>query len=181
MNELSIPDALDIVQSDMKLWDKSDTEPLPGGAVRKSINLPWGIGEVSVTLEGLSDGKGRRNAVGAYAEYIRDVVKNAIDDEAVTSRAAAQAARVEQDHSGDSVRSGTEGVPESAPAEKAVEGSGKALEEDAQDFTGFGEALAPRRAALVARIERVSTDLARWRRELKGIDAALAAMEEDDD
>lgn len=180
MNELSIPDALDIVQSDMKLWDKSDTEPLPGGAVRKTINLPWGIGVVSVNLEGLNDGKGRRNAVGAYAEYIRDIVKQAIDDEAVTSRAKAQAARVEQANSGDGVLSGTEGVPESTSAEEVVEGSDEALEEDAKQPAGFGETLIARRVTLEARINRVEADIARWRRELKGIDAAIAAMEEDD-
>ena len=180
MNELSIPDALDIVQSDMKLWDKSETEPLPGGAVRKSINLPWGIGEVSATLEGMNDAEKRRAAVGAYANYIRDIVKQATDDEAVTSRAKAQAARSEQVDSADGVRSGTEGVPVAATEATPVEGADEAYEEATEGAAGFGEALTARRTALSERIGRVESDLARWRRELKGIDAALAAMEDED-
>jgi len=51
-------DILDIMQSDMKLWEAADREQVGGNLVLKII-LPWGIGETLVTMEGMDDQKRR--------------------------------------------------------------------------------------------------------------------------
>lgn len=83
MNEIEF---LQIMQSDSKLWDYAETVQ-DGGAVTKTLQVPWGIGEVSVTLEGMGDVNGRRAAFSAFGEYIRGLVNDRISEEAITARA----------------------------------------------------------------------------------------------
>lgn len=179
---MNVNDALDIMQSDMKLWDTAEKKPIAGGKVEVTLDLPWGIGSHSVTLEGMKDAQGKRNAVGAYGEYIRGLIDEQINDEAITSRAQVAAARAEQDGSADSdslsADAGLRDTP--VPAETNA-GTGKTHEVHAQEADDFGATLTARGAALSDRIIRVEFDLARWKRELTGIQAALEAMEEDDE
>lgn len=95
------------MQSDMKMWDSAKTEDLGNGKIRKTIVLPYGIGETTVTLEGITDAGKRRNAVAGYGEYIRGLIDEQINDEVITSRAqqAAQAAgeRASELHAGDGI------------------------------------------------------------------------------
>ena len=72
-----------------------------------------------------------------------------------------------------------ERVPDEDIQEGTEEGTEEAHQEDAEEATGFREGLVARRATISSRIKRVRVDLARWETELKGIDAALEAMEDD--
>lgn len=175
MSELSIQEALDIVNSDFKLWERATDTPTKTG-VSKTLVLPWGIGEVTVNVEGVHDAKTRRNAVGMYGEYIRGLVKEATDDEAVTSRAAAKAARAEQADSGDSDGVNAVGVSGRPPEEEATTDAGEAHEEAFETAPDLGADLLARRAALVTRLDRLRAEVERCEREGRGIDSALTAM-----
>lgn len=178
METLSKREIIDLMQSDMKLWDRAETNDMGGGKITKSLNLPFGIGECVVTLEGLKDAGKKREAVGSYGAYIRGLVREQIDDEAVSARAASAAARSKYASSGDSVLVDPSGSPVPTSQEEVVEEAGQSHEEDATSDADFGESLAARGASLRDRIERTEADLTKWRRELKGIDAAIAAMGE---
>ena len=180
MITLTEADVQAIMQSDMKLWETADTtEPSPGTIV-KSMHLPFGIGECNTTLEGLTDAIKKRAAVAQYGEYIRSLIKDRTDDEAIEARAKQAAARTEERDSRDSILVDSGGVPVSSGQEAVESGSEDAYVEDAEDDATFGEALAVKRATLRERIGRTEANLARWRRECKALDAALAALEEDD-
>jgi hypothetical protein len=177
MNDITT--MLDMMQSDFKLWEKSETVERGDGVVEKTITLPWGIGPVSVVLEGMNNAGKRREAVGAYGDYIRGLINDRINDESVTARAQQAAARAEQDDSGGSDDLDGVGVqgPQATPqADVAAGPEDKGYAEDTSDL---GATLTARRTALRERVGRVEADLARWRRELKALDAAVAALEDD--
>lgn len=177
-------EALNIMQSDFKLWEAATETAISPGVVEKTINLPWGIGDVTVRLEGMNDAGKRRQAVGAYGEHIRSLIDDRINDEAVTARAKAAAAKAQPADSDDSNGvGGWESVP-SGPREEEVppktdEEAGGVYQPDAQEPLGFRETLVARRAAVDERIGRLTVELDTACRELKGIDAALGAMDED--
>ena len=182
---MEIKEALDIMNSDFKLWEAATDEDVGPGVVNKTINLPWGIGDVTVTMEGMNDAGKRRAAVGSYGEYIRGLIRERTADESVEARAKQAAAKAELANSEDSdgfdrlqpVHAGPEGEEEvqEAPAETAERVHGRPVEEP----VGLGETLAARRAEVDERIGRLTAELDTACRELRGIDAALAAMDED--
>lgn len=173
-------ETLDIMASDMKLWEAAQSKPLGPHSVEKTLELPWGIGTVVVNMEGMTDATKKREAVGAFANYIRGVIKEARDDDAVTARAKAAVARREPlDGEDSNSLSADQGLRHQTVQASAHEGAGETYERHVEEPAGLGETLTARRVALSERIGRVETDLARWRKELKGIDAALAAMEDD--
>lgn len=178
---MEIKDALDIMNSDFKLWEKSKSKDLGNGKVEKTIDLPWGIGEYSVTLEGMNDGSKRRAAVGAYGQHIRDLIKERIDDEAITSRAKAAAARAEYTRSSDSNSISTdEGLRDSPVQTQVVSTTSEAYSEDAEADVDFGEALVAKRVKIDNEIERLTANLAKLCKELRGIDAAIEAMRDEE-
>ena len=176
---MNIEQMLDIMQSDMKLWDMADTKEQKNGRVTKTLSLPWGIGEVVVELEGMTDARKRRAAVEGYGQYIRDLIKERIDDEAITSRAKAAAARSEQADSKDRggvSADGAGGVPQDSRASPTIQSTDEEDTRDVEDNDYFRAALAAREAKLERRIERAEADIARWDNEIKAMAAALAAM-----
>jgi len=179
MKTLSKREAIDLMNSDMKLWDAATTVDNGKGTLVKSLDLPFGIGETNVTIEGLTDAGKKRNAVSQFGEYIRGLIKERIDDEAVTARAKAAAQKAEQDDSSDSLRDGSERVQDTRRKAPTYPPAVEAHEEDVAEDAGLGATLAARRASLVERIGRVETNLTLWRKELRGIDAALEAMSDD--
>jgi len=78
---------LGLMQSDNKLWALSVPTVGLEGSETRCINVPWGIGVVEVTFEGTDDAAGRRAAFSAFGDYIRGLVKDRIDDDAITARA----------------------------------------------------------------------------------------------
>jgi len=185
---VEIKEALDIMNSDFKLWEKSHTEDLGNGKVQKTIELPWGIGLYSIVMEGLTDGGKRRAAVGAYGEHIRSIIDERINDDAITSRAKVAAGRAEMatasaesDDSGDSVGvSGELGVRDTAVQTTAVPEAAEAHGQDDTDSIDFGDGLAASRIKVSARIDKLTAELAKLCKQLKGIDAAIAAMSDDE-
>ena len=179
---MEIKDALDIMSSDFKLWESATSEDLGNGSVAKTITLPWGIGEYTVTMEGMNDANKRRAAVGAFGEHIRGVINDRINDEAITGRAQVAAAKAEPPDSGDSDSlSGELGVLYAPLQETDDEDTEETRQGNAQSAANFGDDLTIRRTEVNGRINRLTDELTRLRRELRGIDAALAAMEEDDE
>jgi hypothetical protein len=90
---------IDLMQSDGKLWDMAEKE-MDGTNMKLTLRgLPWGIGDAEVTLEGMDNAIAKRNAVGSYAEYIRGLIDEQINDEAITIRAAQAAAFASEDAS----------------------------------------------------------------------------------
>ena len=180
---MEIKDALDMMNSDFSLWSKAETKELGGGKVEKTLTLPWGIGEHSIVMEGMTDAGKRRAAVGAYGDYIRTLIRERTDDEAITSRAKTAAGRAElaDSNNSDGVDSGV-GVREGGGQEEVQEASNEEAEEaygsDATEPADLRETLASRRATLDDRIESLTRQLAVACRDLRGIDAALGAMED---
>ena len=173
---MNTQEALDIMQSDMKLWETATEKDLGGGKVEKTLSLPWGIGEVKVVLEGMTDADKRRSAVAGYGGYIRDLIKERIDDEAITSRAQTAAARLESANSADghSLDAAGGGYKDSETA--ALPKAGEAHDEDVEETEDFGATLIAREAVLLERTGRARANLAAWDKELQGIEAALKAM-----
>lgn len=86
-----------ILNSDSKLWDHATTEIVGPNAIKKTITIPWGIGEKVVTLEGTGDAKGKREAFSAFGGYVRELVDDRIGDEAVEERAKQAASKALRD------------------------------------------------------------------------------------
>jgi len=100
------PDSLrSILNSDFKLWESADTVE-EGKTVTKTMDLPYGIGEFSLTFEGIGDAGGRRNAAGIWGEAVRNEVENKISDASVTARAAQKAALSGANDGGDRTSDG---------------------------------------------------------------------------
>jgi len=173
-------EALDMMNSDFKLWEQASDEDLGNGVVAKTITLPWGIGEYTINMEGMNNALKRRAAVEAYGAHIRGVIKERIDDTAIVGRAQAAASRTEQVNSEDSNRvSGIVGVrDEEFPQTHATETT-EAHHKDAEEAFNFGDDLTATRAQVSGRIERLTDELAHLCRQLRGIDAALKAMEDE--
>lgn len=93
-------DWTDVMQHDVRLWDMAEHKDNPDGTITKTLrNMPWGIGDLEVTLEGLDNAIKRREAVGSFANYVRDVIDERINDEAVEARATQAAALASPDPS----------------------------------------------------------------------------------
>lgn len=177
---MEIKEALNLMNSDFKLWEKADTKDLGGGKIAKTLDLPWGIGEYTVELEGMNDSNKRRAAVGAYGEHIRGIIKERTDDEIVTSRAKAAAARAEFADSTDSDSLGTdEGLRDESVPTEAVQAAGEAYQEDVTKPVILGADFPAERAAIESRIERLEAELTSARRDLRVINAVIAAMDEE--
>jgi len=168
-----------IMQSDMKLWELAQTEEPTPGVIIKSLDLPFGIGPVEIRMEGITDAGSRRNAVSQFAEYVRSVIADKTDDEAVEARAIQAAARVEQRDSESSLRSSPGGVPNTRPVKETIQGAAEAQQELAEASAGLGATLATRRTTLDGLIGRAEDNLTRWRAEARALDAALAVLKED--
>ena len=174
---MNVREALDIIQSDMKLWDAAESKDLGNGRVEKTLHLPWGLGEVVVILEGMTDAGKRRQAVEGYGKYIRGLVDEQTDDEAITARAQAAAARSEPKDSGDSDRKHPDnGLCNTTSEAETVQGTSKTHPVDAEDTPDFGTTLVARESALLARLGAAKATIAKWEQELTGIEAALKAM-----
>lgn len=165
---------LNIMQSDFKLWERAVEEEVSEGVITKTLNLPYGIGEYSLTFEGMNDAGARRNAVGIFGECVRKEIENKIDDDSVTARAAQKAARVGQDSSRvlGEVRDDSEGGQKEDVA--AANGAPAVVESGSADFATILSGL--RRG--IAEYER---QLTVWRREAKALEAALEIMNASED
>jgi hypothetical protein len=179
---MEIKDALDIMNSDFKLWEYAADEDLGNGTIAKTITLPWGIGEYTVNMEGMNDAIKRRGAVSAYGEHIRGVINERINDESITSRAQAAAAEPEPIDSGygDGV-SGRLGVLDETVQAEPDEEAKEAHQGTVEGTSSFGDDLVAERAKVDARIGGLTDDLARLCKQLRGIDAAIKAMEDNDE
>lgn len=174
-------EALSIMSSDMKLWEIAETkEPEPGVLVKR-LALPWGIGETEIRLEGITDAIKRRGAVQQYADYIRNLIKDKTDDEAVEARAKQAAARLEPLDSGGSILTSSGRVPSEGVEEAFVPGTGDIYQDNVEGDGGFGANLIAQRSALQARVGRAEADITAWRRTLRALDAACLALEEEEE
>jgi hypothetical protein len=178
---MDIQETLDVLSSDMKLWEAAEKEDLGGGRLKLALDLPWGIGLTEVTLEGMNDAGAKRNALGSYGQYIRDLHANATSEDEISARARQRAALAEPIGGEDSV-DGSAGVPkDTRPEKEAYEEAGGAYALDVGGPAGLGESLIARRAALVEEIEGLRGRLDTAERELEMIKAALFIYEEGDD
>ena len=177
---MEINEALNIMSSDFKLWERATDEPTGAGKIRKTLNLPWGIGEYVVDLEGMNDASKRRAAVSSYGELIRRVIKERTDDTNVTSRAQTAAADAEQVDSDNSDRvGGGQPVRGQEIQEAAYEDTDEAYQEDAESNVGWRETLIARRASIISRLEGLTAIADAGLLEVKGIDAALEATKDE--
>ena len=164
---------MSILGADMKLWERAETKQTANGLV-KSLFLPFGIGQVDVTLEGVNDAVGRRSAVQAFGEYIRSRVKEATDDDIITAKAQEHAARVREERSRELV------LPRNDKQREAAVASSETV----PAFDGLidlGEGLSDRIAAIEFRIVACERQLAKDRRELKAYKAMQKVLEESED
>ena len=169
-----------VLNSDFKLWEFAETEE-NGTSITKSLNLPLGIGEVSVTLEDVHDATTKRGAVEAFGDYVRGLVRERTDDEEVTARAEAARQRAMQDDLDHGIYVGQQRVQDPSAKEETLQGAVQTHDGDDEGDGGLGAVLFAKRATLRERVNGARADLARWTKELKALDAACAALEEDDD
>lgn len=146
-----------IMFSDQKLWDFAETTDETPNSLTKSINVPWGIGTIDVTLEGTNNASGRRAAFEGFGNYIRDLIKERTSDESVTARAKQSDVR---------------------DAELSLEQPNPLQIPDTFASTNIAEASSPtaiaNRADLVEnKITRLVQTLEELRLELKGLNAFL--------
>lgn len=182
---MTTQEVLSIMQSDLALWDNASTEDLGEGTVRKVLELPWGIGNYEVTLEGLTNGVKRREALGQYGAHIRAVVADQINDDAIESRAKGAAQKAEQGHSGDSVLYTPPGVSNTQGTQAPKESPEGSHETDAEGSLTLGAMLIARgteaRDDLIKAIGQCDDTRRGLTVELKVVEAALAAMETPED
>lgn len=170
----------EVLNSDFKLWEFAETEE-SGTSITKSLNLPYGIGEVTVTLEDVHDATTKRGAVEAFGDYVRGLVKQRTDDEEVTARAEAARQKAMQDDLDNGIYVGNQRVQDPQAKEETVQGTVQAHDGDDEGDGGLGAVLFAKRAALRNRVNGARANLARWDKELRALDAACAALEDDDD
>jgi hypothetical protein len=93
---------INMLNHDMKLWDMAEESPgaNPGEITKTLRGIPWGIGELEVTLSGITSADARRSAIATFADYVRGGIDERINDEAVEARAA-QAAALAREDTGD--------------------------------------------------------------------------------
>lgn len=192
VKELTQENVHTVMNSDMKLWETSTTE-MNGSSIVKAIILPYGIGEMRVEFQGVDSAIKRRAAAEQWGAMVRDRVKNAIDDAAITSRAQLAAAekqakeeaeRLEQSNSGDSSGDEAEvGLRDQPSVQEASEAS--TVQTHAQDAEGdngpSGTDFAARAEWLRGRIGEGERKLKEQRRELKALEAALEVLGGGDD
>lgn len=167
-------EALGLMQSDMKLWEAASTEDVGDAAIKKVINLPWGIGEVEVTLEGLTDAGKKRSAITSYGEYIRGIIDEQINDEAITARASQKAALAGEDTGGIVDGSGNDSAGPRGPYPGKPT---KVVDTEAMEtlnvITAGPEAVADRAIYVREQIRKVADNLIGLKRELAGLEAYL--------
>ncbi len=88
---------LSIMHHDVKMWELAEKEEVRGGLQLTMRDMPWGIGDAVVTLEGITNAIERQNAVGSYGAYIRGLIDEEINDEAVEARAKQASAFARED------------------------------------------------------------------------------------
>jgi len=157
----------------------AETTQNADGSITKVLDLPYGIGRTEVKLEGMTDGIKRKAAFESYGTYIRGLVHERTDDGAIQARAEEAAARAKQADSRDGSPIYT-GQAELGPNPGDVAGPVPPHEGAIGDYAGLGATLIAQRTSLAARVGRAEADLATWRRELKALNAACEALEEDD-
>jgi hypothetical protein len=153
---MNVQETLNIMNSDFKLWERAKGTPGKDGAIIKQLDLPWGIGLTTVTMEGMNDAGKKREAVAQYGDYIRSLIRDRTDDEAVTSRAKQAAARSQLADStdSDSVSADT-GLRDEGVQAETVQGAGQAYSGNAGGIGGVREALVARRAEVVDELARI--------------------------
>lgn len=111
---------LAILASDSKLWELAGTNVNEDG-MTKTLDIPWGIGKIEVTLEGVDNAAGRRAAFSAFGDYVRGLVDDKTSDDAVTAKAEQALARAgsEPDRLPDSGRTGI-GRPAPLPDQETM-------------------------------------------------------------
>jgi len=154
----------EVLQSDMKLWETAETT-MDGDTVTKMLDLPYGIGEYIVTIEGVTDAEKRRAAVTGFAESVRDVVRDKIDDDAITARAQQAAARASE--ATDSLL--VEGGIGSIRSEKISDS--QTVQAHVPEAYETGKGGANTVDGLRARIEATEAAITLWRKELKALEA----------
>ena len=159
-----------MVQSDNKLWENAETIDTGNGTLTKTLFLPHGIGQFSLTFEGVHDAAGRRNASGVWGESVRYAVEEAIGDEAVSSRAAQAAALAGTDTSRILSSDGSNTLrSEPVPSQEAIPTLGEAPTSGATPSDRLHELVAYR-----ATLEDLITEA---HKRLKGLDREVKALE----
>ena len=188
VKELTGEEIHGIMNSDIKLWEQATTEQR-GTTITKAVVLPFGIGEMRVSFEGVDNGIKRRAAAEQWGLMVRERVKNAIDDESVTARAQQAAAlreseeesaRLERLDSGDGdSNSTTVGLQDQSAVPTASKtGSVQAHAFDAEADQGpEGTDFTARAEWLRTRIGEGERQLKGWRRELRALEAAINILD----
>lgn len=161
----------EIMNSDMKLWERAETETKDSNStVKKSLDLPHGIGLYSITFTGVTDAEKRRSAMQQWGDFVRAEVQNRIDDEAVSARAAQRAAKVSEDASRrDAEHGGGASGAASVPNTEAVPAH------EPNPFTSR-EAAASRINECRGRIDYYTAQLEELRLEMKALTAFAEVM-----
>ena len=192
MIELTREEVFAIMQSDMKLWEKAETE-VSGNDITKRLTLPMGIGEIAVQFQGVDNGLKRRSAAEQWGATIREAVKEATDDEAITARAQLAAAQKEAELQSEGVGDTDSGhgsgdeAPVGLQHQQAVPAAttgqpAKAHEADGGEDQGPpGTDFAARAEWLRGRVAETEKRLEGYRRELRAFEAAIAAFNGEDE
>lgn len=189
--ELTEKDVYAIMQSDIKLWEQATTQTV-GTTVTKSMILPFGIGEMTVSFEGVDNGIKRRAAAEQWGAMVRERIKDRIDDDAITARAKQQAAIRESERESQAVGhvDSGDGPEDASPVglrgDEAVQAptatepvQAYALSAEA-DQGPEGTDFAARAEWLRGRIGEGEKQIRGWRRELRALEAALEVLKEDE-
>jgi hypothetical protein len=192
VKELTEEEVYAIMNSDIKLWEKSTTEA-KGVNITKALILPFGIGEMRVEFQGVDNGLKRRAAAEQWGAMVRQRVKDKIDDESITARAKQQAAIRESERESESVvgpdsqhGNGDEATvglqDQSAVSSPSASGAVQAHAFDAQADQGpQGTDFAARAEWLRGRIGEGERLLKGYRRELRALEAALVIINDGED
>jgi hypothetical protein len=159
-----------ILHSDMKLWDSAEEKD-----GERFIELPYGIGRVGVSLEGIDNGQKRAAAVGSFGEYIRGRVNDAIGDESVTARAKQDAAKASYDAGQLPVEQSNDSSPGrvGGVSDQVQEAANKEAMATPNELGVNPEGMALRAAWVRGTIEETAANLDALRRELEGLEAYL--------
>lgn len=175
---MNMQEMLNICQSDFGLWNKSNPQELAPGEITLTIEAPWGT--ETQTIGGIIDAKTRQAGVQWWGNHIRGIVEEHTDDALIQSRATQAAAEKESRDSESGIYAGPGEVRNPRREEGAKEEDSRPPVQHAEEPTDFRASLIARRTEIAGRANEAQSNLTRWRRELKAMDAALAAMEVDD-
>lgn len=86
-----------IMQSDSKVWELAEKRLTKEGMELTMRDMPWGIGDAVVIMEVKNDGRPTIGAFSGYGAYIRGLIDECINDEAIEARATQDAAFARED------------------------------------------------------------------------------------